>query len=310
MNALLPIFQYYWFDCKHESEGSMGISRKLLYGTYRALKTAGYLDKRHKDFPVASILLFHRVSNTSSDYITTRPDLFDDLMREIKSEFEPTPLSILVEAIQSRTPPAPKTVAITFDDAYGDTFRYAAPILLKYGIPATFFITSGYIGTDKSYPWDAETDQNNDVMNWEEVKELARSGFEIGSHTVNHLNLGHSSFEAIRDEMVRSKSQIENVIQKEVKSFAYPFGWKDSIALSGPEIAQEAGYECCCMAYGGKVTEKSNPYYLHRIGSYPTLIEFMMELDNFMTYYDGKMNINLFGKPREYNSSQGYLEFW
>ncbi len=285
----------------------MGISRHLLYSTYRALKKAGYLDKLNKDFPVASILLFHRVGNTSSNSITTLPDLFEDLMKEIKNNYKPAPLSTLVETIKSKTPPDPKTVIITFDDAYGDTFRYAVPILLKYNIPATFFISSGYIGTDRPFPWDVEMGQKYDIMRWDEVKELTRLGFEIGSHTVNHLNLGKSSIEALRDEMVRSKNQIEHVIQKEVKSFAYPFGGKNSIALGGHEIAKEAGYDCCCTAYGGKITEKSNPYYLHRLGSYPTLIEFMMELDNFMTYYDGKMSINFFGRQREHHASQGYL---
>lgn len=274
----------------------MGISRKLLYSTYRVLKKAGYLDKLNKDFPVASILLFHRVGTTNSNSITTLPDLFEDLINKIKNNYKPTPLKTLVDTIKRKTPPDPKTIVITFDDAYGDTFRYAVPILLKYDIPATFFISSGYIGTDRPFPWDLAIGQKYDVMNWEEVKELTRLGFEIGSHTVNHLNLGKSSMEALRDEMIRSKSQIENVIQKGVTSFAYPFGGKNSIALGGHEIAKEAGYDCCCTAYGGKITEKSNPYYLHRIGSYPTLTEFLMELDNFMTYYDGKMNINLFGK--------------
>ena len=39
----------------------------------------------------------------------------------------------------------PRTVVVTFDDGYLDHLAVAAPILRKYGIPATFFLPTGYV---------------------------------------------------------------------------------------------------------------------------------------------------------------------
>jgi peptidoglycan/xylan/chitin deacetylase (PgdA/CDA1 family) len=273
----------------------MGAKRHLLYVTYRLLKKAGYFGLVNHSFRGANILLFHRVNHLMSDSLTTTADLFETLMKRIRRSFKPAPLQTIIETIKNQKPLDPKTVIITFDDDYRDIFDNALPILLKYNIPATFFITSAYINSDKIYPWDAEKKSKYPLMGWDEVKELLRLGFEIGSHTVNHLNLGKTPSEIAREEMIRSKWEIENRIQREVKAFSFPFGRKDCLSERAVEFAMEAGYECCCSAYGGKVTEQSDLYNLYRIPEYPNLIEFMMELDNFMTYFDGKMRINLLG---------------
>jgi peptidoglycan/xylan/chitin deacetylase (PgdA/CDA1 family) len=273
----------------------MGVKRQLLYSTYRLLKKTGYFERLNRSFRGANILLFHRVDTHREDSLTTRTALFEELMGEIRCNFKPAPLQTIVERIKNREALDPKTVVITFDDDYKDTFLNAVPVLLKYNIPATFFITSGYTNSDKTYPWDAEEKFKYPLMTWEEVKELVRLGFEVGSHTVNHLNLGKASFETAREEMIRSKQEIEDNIRREVKAFSYPFGRKDCISERGFEIAIEAGYECCCSAHGGKVTEQSSPYNLFRIPAYPHLIEFLMELDNFMTYFDATMSINFLG---------------
>ena len=119
-------------------------------------------------------------------------------------------------------------------------------------------------------------------------------GFDIGAHTVNHVDLGSVSLDIAKDEILGSKRQIEKHTETEIKLFAYPFGRKECIREEVAKIVEEAGFECCCSGYGGKVVNSSNLYHLPRIPSYPTEIELTMELDNFMTYYDNKMRINLF----------------
>jgi peptidoglycan/xylan/chitin deacetylase (PgdA/CDA1 family) len=187
----------------------------------------------------------------------------------------------------------PKTVVITFDDGYKDNLLNAVPILKKYNIPATFFITSGYINTDNTLSWDKKSVVKHPLMTWDEVRELVRMGFDIGAHTVNHINLGEASLDTARKEITRCKSHIEMEIDKEINTFAFPFGKRNCIRDEVIKIIKEVGFDCCCSAYGGKVTKDTDLYNLYRIPMYPNTIELLMELDNFMIYFEGKMNINL-----------------
>ncbi len=65
-------------------------------------------------------------------------------MRWVQRHFNVIPLDEAIARLQSRTLPA-RSLAITFDDGYADNQQIAAPILRKLGLPATFFIATGYL---------------------------------------------------------------------------------------------------------------------------------------------------------------------
>src|SRR5262249_23423200 len=73
-------------------------------------------------------------------------------------------------------------------------------------------------------------------MSWEEVKEMARSGIEFGSHTVTHPVLANVSQARLEQEISESKKAIEQNLCKEAIAFAYPVGGK----LRFNQTAQEA----------------------------------------------------------------------
>lgn len=60
-------------------------------------------------------------------------------------------------------------------------------------------------------------------------------------------------------------------------------------------MVKEAGYSYSCSNYGGRVRNGANLYNIQRIGVYPTAQEMRMEIDNFMTYYDGTMLMHFLG---------------
>lgn len=105
----------------------------------------------------AAILLYHRVlpeivaSNNSYSYSITT-DMFSEHMRYISENFTPISLDELQHHINhSRDKQLP--VVITFDDGYKDTLEYAYPILKKYDIPATIYITTGFPERDVEIWW-------------------------------------------------------------------------------------------------------------------------------------------------------------
>lgn len=272
----------------------MGNARRyMLYSGYNFLKAMGLVRLNLFSSEYANVLMFHRVNSYDFDGLTTPTHVFEETMREISTNYKAISLSELIGKIKNKEKIESKSVVVTFDDGYKDNFVSAAPILLKCGIPASFFVTSGYINSQRVFPWDREQDSKLPLMSWDDVRSLSRMGFDIGSHTVNHVNLGKVSAQEAREELYGSKARIENEIGKPVSTFAYPFGRKDCIRKDVVNIVKEIGYDCCCSGYGGKVKTDSDIYNLNRIPMYPNLIELKMELDGFMTYYDGKMSINM-----------------
>ncbi|MGL4573651.1 MAG: polysaccharide deacetylase family protein [Burkholderiaceae bacterium] len=93
------------------------------------------------------ILMFHRVLEQQDplqpDVLTA--SVFDAQMKMLAGVFNVLPLDKAVESLMRGCLPA-RTVSITFDDGYRDNIQVALPILKRYGLHATFFVTSGYLG--------------------------------------------------------------------------------------------------------------------------------------------------------------------
>jgi len=93
-----------------------------------------------------SILIFHRVLATSDPLFPEEPDAkrFDQLLEWIQSWFNVIRLDEGVKRLRAASLPE-RAAAITFDDGYADNFRVALPILKARGLPATFFVATGYL---------------------------------------------------------------------------------------------------------------------------------------------------------------------
>ena len=137
-----------------------------------------------------------------------------------------------------------KTVAITFDDGYLDNLENAYPILEKYQAKATIYMVVDRHDRDWSTYKKAHHNSGELAreakLNDEQVQFLANSGLiEIGSHTLTHANLDKLSDAECLAELHDSKVQLEQLTQKPVTSFAYPFGIYSNRDV---EIAKQVGY--------------------------------------------------------------------
>ena len=120
-----------------------------------------------------------------------------------------------------------KLAIITFDDGEKGQIEYAKPILNKYGFPATFFIVCNFVSEGNEGGDDTH-------MSWNDIRMLQDSGYEIGSHTMNHDNLDELSEEQAEKEVVDSKKCLENNGINTVKAFSYPFngGYENEAIVS------------------------------------------------------------------------------
>lgn len=208
------------------------------------------------------ILLYHSIGEPApEDYIALRvsQEAFSMQMRWLKSSgFNILPLGEIVNGLYSGRAMLPRCVAITFDDGYRDNFTIAASVLDSLDIPATIFLTSGWL-YDKIKPshyWDYW-----EHLNMDEVKVLRRMGFEIGSHGVTHSRLNLLTAKEASEEIINSKQAIEDLIADKVSVFSYPHG---AMNRRLKPLIKDAGYTAACSCVYGLNTIAGDHFALRR----------------------------------------------
>ena len=113
-----------------------------------------------RSHPQGAILMYHRVApqNINQDIdpwrLCVTPKNFEAHLQVLKRHMQPMSLKELAIAQQNHTLPD-RAVAITFDDGYANNLYQAKPLLAKYEIPATVFVTTGYTDSGREFWWDA-----------------------------------------------------------------------------------------------------------------------------------------------------------
>jgi peptidoglycan/xylan/chitin deacetylase (PgdA/CDA1 family) len=99
----------------------------------------------------------------------------------------------------------------------------------------------------------------------EELSLLEQDGLvEIGAHTMTHPLLAALPVASQRAEIVNSKQRLEEVLQKPVTSFSYPFGGRQAYTIESVRLVSEAGFKCACSNVAGVVRWGQDPYQLPR----------------------------------------------
>lgn len=222
------------------------------------------------------ILVYHSISNGSWQ-LSVSPKRFESHLKYLDENFEVIRLEDLVEGIVNDRDMSGK-VSITFDDGHKDNIVSAFPILEKYDMKATFYITVDYI-EDKIM--DKFSIKNPKSMSWNDVIKLEKHGHEIGSHTITHRTLMSLKNSELKKEIIDSKKIIESKLGGEIKSFAYPAGRFDTRAK---KIAKEK-YRYCCSVIGGHEDISKQPVDLFDLRRSPvndiTLSEFINVVNGF-----------------------------
>lgn len=116
------------------------------------------------------------------------------------------------------------TVALTFDDGFESVVTEAAPLMLERDMRGTVFCISGYLGAGNDWPSQPARTPHRLLASATELRNLSRSGFEIGSHGDEHAVLRAAPEQVLRREIVESRRALEGVLGVRVSSFAYPYG--------------------------------------------------------------------------------------
>ncbi len=198
-----------------------------------------------------TVLLYHRVCDSLRDTVTVGVEQFERQMNDVRKRCRVVKIEDIVAGRVSRRSLRP-IVAVTFDDGYLDNFEYAAPILLRCGIPAAFFVSTGLLDSTHGFPHDlAKLGRAIPAMAWKHVEALQRWGFTLGSHTQTHINCVKGDRAAVDREIIDSKRDLERRLGSRDFIFAYPYGGREDFSDHWRERVRQAGYVGCLSAYGG-----------------------------------------------------------
>ncbi|GAB4229374.1 MAG: hypothetical protein OHK0028_03460 [Deltaproteobacteria bacterium] len=236
---------------------------------------------RPTGYQVVPVLTYHKLSrNGVPDAMTVREADFEAQMRFLREKgYRVIRLDDLFEFLQFRRQIPRKSVVITFDDGWRSVYDIAAPILKKYGYPATLFVYTDLIVGSR------------ETLSWEQVRELSLGGFDIQGHSKTHRYLGRKErkesfrdyFEAVRKELEESAKIIRKHTGREVKYLAYPYG--DTNALVSA-MTRRVGYRLAFTVERESAPFFSNDYRVHRAMIYGNfgLKEFENNLTTFREF--------------------------
>jgi len=246
--------------------------------------------------------MYHQVAPTPHPAYfryTVQPAVFARQMRILAAlGYRSVSLARLRAARNGGEPLSKRSVVITFDDGFADALRCAAPILVRHGFTATFFVVAGLLG--KTSRWTRERRGiEMPLADARALRDLAASGFTIGSHTMTHRPLAQLEPSECRAELDESKRQLEEVLQREVCDLAYPYGSTNTFVR---HIAAECGYQTACSTMSGVSSAADDPLMLRRIevaGS-DSLADFVCRLGTGQTIRDAVQRVRVTRKVSDF----------
>jgi peptidoglycan/xylan/chitin deacetylase (PgdA/CDA1 family) len=208
------------------------------------------------------VLCFHGISDEWEHSLAVRPALLERVLRALRRRgYRPVRAGDVLGGSRS-------LLHVTFDDAYTNVWG-AVPVLERLAVPATVFACAGFADTGR--PLDvpelaAEASAHPEhlaTMDWDELRELAERGVEIGAHTVSHPHLPRLSDDELARELGDSRARCEEELRRPCRFLAYPYGEADSRVHTA---AQRAGFEAAFVLHGP--SRPLNLYALPRVDLY------------------------------------------
>jgi len=219
-----------------------------------------------------AILMYHSIGD-NENFFTVRADEFARQMKYLKdNKYQVISLSKLVEILESDQILPKKTIVLTFDDGYQDNYNNAFPILKEHNFPAAIFLASGLVSREI-------TNRQNislPLLSWEQIQEMHDSGLvDFEPHTVNHIRLHQVDIDEAEKEIVDSKREIEQRLNKKCPFFCYPGGRYNKEII---DVLKNNEFKAARSTINGYVQKGDNPFELKKVPVRSTASFFLFKL--------------------------------
>lgn len=210
------------------------------------------------------ILTYHSL-DTSGSVISVSPDDFRSHMGSLHARgYRAVALGDLLDSWDSGAPDPPRTVVVTFDDAFRSVFDEAAPVLADLGFRATVFAVAGHVGGTNDWPSQAAGVPNRPLCSWGDLRGLAAGAFEIGAHGMAHAPLDGAAADVERREIEDAHHALQDGLGRAVHSFAFPYG----VASASARDRVRARYRAACSVELREASVSDDRHWLPRLDVY------------------------------------------
>ncbi|MFE4825299.1 polysaccharide deacetylase family protein [Streptomyces sp. NPDC056672] len=212
------------------------------------------------------ILMYHAVGHRpapATRALSVSPGAFTEQMELLHARgFTPVTTARLAGAWRTGGPVPPRPlpprpVLITFDDGYEGVHRHALPVLSSYSFAATVFVSTGWLRGPYGLGGAPDT-----MLDWDQARELAAAGLEIGGHSHTHPELDQLDDERLGSEVLRCREIIADELGTAPGSFAYPYGYSSRRVR---RTVRAAGFAQSVAVGNALARRGQGPYALERV---------------------------------------------
>lgn len=218
--------------------------------------------------------IYHRFDNPTYPSTNISAEVFRQQLEYLqRQQIAVLSLEEVAARLAAGDPLPEESAALAVDDAYRTFYDVAMPLIREYRMPVTLFVNTDAVGTPG-------------YMNWDELRELAAEGVEIGNHTASHAYLverrpdeTQAAWEQrIRNDILRAQDAFAEHLGMQPSLFAYPYG-EYSPEVVG--VVEQLGFTAAFAQQSGVIHEGHPRYTLPRFpmgGPFATLQGFRNKL--------------------------------
>ena len=201
-----------------------------------------------------AVLMLHCVDSSRSVLSISASELAS-LIGAIRSSGHS--IVALRDLLQGRAPP--RALALTFDDGALSVAEAGAPILADLGVPATLFLTTGYVGRDNAWPSQPRHVARFPMMAWHHVERLHAQGWAIEAHSVTHPDLRQLDAVSLDEEFARPVEEIERRLGIAPTIVAFPYGYHNPLVVAHAQRHYQHAVTTSFRPLGKKIVPHAVP---------------------------------------------------
>lgn len=216
-----------------------------------------------------SVLFYHRVADDYPNSWTISSAEFERHLDYCRKNYDLIGLDEVQRRSRERASYRP-SVTFTFDDGYSENCRHALPLLIRHRVPCAYFVSVLNIRDQVSFSHDIAAGRPLPVNSVDELIAMADGGIEIGLHAHSHFDFSQPfDQDSLRREIVDAKAELEELIGRSVRYFAFPYGLPKHLHPQAIQAVFESGMRGFCSAFGAYNIPGQDEFHIRRFHGDP-----------------------------------------